>query len=70
MLGASGEDGLTRAELAGLPTKPSLPPDQLRAEQNRLAADDAQDAPRLPSATPSRDATSSPLIKRIDRLLE
>ena len=70
MLGASGEDGLTRAELAGLPTKPSLPPDQLRDEQNRLAAAAAQDAPRLPSATPSRETTSSPLIKRIDRLLE
>lgn len=63
-LGASGEDGLTRAELAGLPTPPSLPPDQLRERTARLALG------ARPLALPSQtDQPSKTTTRRIDAVL-
>ena len=66
LVGASGEDGLTRAELEGAPIKPTLPPDQLRDETNRLAASD-----EYASGTVSAllEAQSSSRTNRIERIL-
>ena len=66
LVGASGEDGLTRAELEGAPIKPTLPPDQLRDETNRLAASD-----EYASGTVSAllEAKSSSRTNRIERIL-
>ena len=66
MIGASGDDGLSRAELAGVPVKPSLPPDQLRDHTARaLASSDA--APDTVRAL--EEAENSPLERRIKALL-
>lgn len=66
MIGASGDDGLSRAELAGVPVKPSLPPDQLRDHTARalVTSDAAPDTVRA-----LEEAENSPLERRIKALL-
>jgi tetratricopeptide (TPR) repeat protein len=64
MIGASGDDGLTREEFLGAPAPPKLPPDQLRDAINRLGP--APSREQSPNAHPIREL---PNVSRAARVL-